>query len=69
MTQNIVLVAALLILSVIFNIYQTITLKKLKKKRVESYEVKNLLHDLLAGEGYIKVTRIAPTDFYLKRPQ
>ena len=69
MTQDLILSVLFLTMSVAFNAYQFIAIKKLKKKKVDSYEVKELLHDLLSGDGYVKVTRIAPTDFYLRRSQ
>lgn len=39
------------------------------KARPETYEVKELLNDLLSGSALIQVTRVAPTDYFLRSPR
>ena len=49
-----------------------ITLKnELEKKsaRTESYEVKDLLRDLLAGSTLIQVKRVDPAEVFLRSPR
>lgn len=50
----------------------TIQLKKqlkLSKQRQESYEVKDLLQDILSGKGLVEVRRISPIDVFLRSPR
>jgi hypothetical protein len=35
----------------------------------ESYECKELLQDLLAGESLVRVQRVAPSDVFLRSPR
>ena len=65
----IIILSCLLIISASLNVYLFIKIRKSRKARPDTYEVKDLLQDLLAGSGYIKVTRISPTDFYLRSPR
>lgn len=45
-------------------------LKKQKQKSAQqSPEINEFLVDLLAGESLIKVTRIAPSDVFLRSPR
>lgn len=43
--------------------------EKLKEesKKEDSYEVKELLRDLTTGAGYVKITRLDPDDFYIRK--
>lgn len=42
--------------------------KQTQSKRPESYDVLELMHDLTNGRAIIEIKRIAPSDFFLKRP-
>lgn len=61
--------AALFILSLAVNAYLFILLRKSAKTRPESYEVKDLLRDLMAGRGLIEIKRIAPESFFIRSPR
>lgn len=57
-----------LLLSLIGNALLAYRLQQ-KRKRPESYEVKELLSDLLAGGALIEVRRIAAADVFLRSPR
>lgn len=38
-------------------------------KKHETYDVKELMQDLLAGEALVRVTRISPNDVFLRSPK
>lgn len=42
--------------------------KSIEEARPESVEVKELLADLAHGNALVKISRVNPSDFYLKRP-
>jgi hypothetical protein len=53
--------------SVLLNVVLALKLKGLKtKSKTSSYEVKELLADLLSGPGLVSVARIAPEDVFFK---
>lgn len=54
-----------LVVSVGLNLYQRFK----PHKKDTSYDARALLHDLTAGAGLIKVTRIAPEDVILRSPR
>jgi len=43
--------------------------KKSKKNSSDSYELSLFIRDLLEAEGLIKITRIAPSDVFLRSPR
>lgn len=43
--------------------------KTTKHKPLESYEVRDLLHDLTSGDALVHIKRIAPTDVFLRSPR
>ena len=58
--------------SVLLNFFFIILLlkyRKFNKKRKDSYESSELIKDLLSGEALIKITRISPTDVFLRSPR
>lgn len=65
----ILLIVALLISNAIF-IFLFIREKKRKAKiKTSSGDSSELLRDLIDGEALIKITRIAPTDVFLRSPR
>ena len=67
--MNILILVILLTVSIGFNsilIYKT---HKNKKERPRSYEVADLMHDLLDGKALVEVRRISPVDVFIKSPR
>lgn len=72
MTPEIVLffVFLSLICSTAANVYLLIQNTKLKKYQSEpSYEAQQLLHDLTRGSGLVKITRVDPSEVFLRSPR
>lgn len=45
-------------------------LRKIKKpNKQETYDVKELLNDLLSGRALVEVRRISPADIFLRSPK
>lgn len=40
-----------------------------RPKKVESYDCRQLLHDLTAGQALVKIERIAPADVFIRSPR
>ena len=58
-------------LSISLNIALTIAYvseRRRNKKRKETIDAQDLLMDLMAGEALVRVTRISPTDVFLRSP-
>lgn len=52
--------------SIAANAFMTFLLYKKKTRKTESYEVKQLLHDLTAGAGLVRVERVDPADVFIR---
>lgn len=63
-----VIIVALIISNLAF-LGLFITTKRRQKSRRDSREAEELLLDLLAGESLIKISRISPTDVFLRSPR
>jgi len=61
--------AVLLALSLVLNAFLFWSLKSRKTPRSESYEVRELIHDLTAGAAMVEIRRIAPADVFLRSPR
>lgn len=62
------LLAAFCFVSICLNIAQIFILKKSKKAKVDSYELREFLADIQSGSGYLEVKRIDPSGFLLRNP-
>lgn len=62
------LFGALLIVSIGANVLFALKIRE-KSKKVESYEVTQLLHDLTGGNAIVRIERIAPSDVLLRSPR
>lgn len=58
-----------LLVSLNLNIFMLFRERSLKKARKESYEVKELLHDLTGGHALVEIRRVSPTDVFLRSPR
>ena len=67
-TNYIIFFAATALLITSNVIFLILYIKERKKPRPDSREVSDLMLDLLAGDALIKVTRISPTDVFLRSP-
>lgn len=56
-------------LSLAFNVFQFRKFRKLKKAGPSSYEVRDLLRDLSAGEALVAIRRIDPSSVMLHSPR
>lgn len=56
-------------LSLAINAIFVYRIKTTKNKPLESYEVRDLLHDLTAGDALVQIKRIAPSDVFLRSPR
>ncbi len=59
--------SSLLTLSLAINFY--LFFRNKKKPKQETYEVGELLSDLLAGQAMVRVERIAPADVLIRSPR
>lgn len=76
MEFTLIILAAICVASVAFNLYQFKETEKLqadiealKRKGPESYEVRDLLRDLATGRALVKITRVEPMDVFLRSPR
>lgn len=53
----------------IFLVFTYYRVKKAVRTRQNSLELNEFLMDLLAGEALIKVSRVSPTDVFLRSPR
>lgn len=56
----------LLALSVCLNGFLFLKLRELSKKPTPTYDVQDLLSDLMRGNALVKVSRVAPEDVFLR---
>jgi Na+-transporting NADH:ubiquinone oxidoreductase subunit NqrC len=63
-----VILTVTLVGSILLNAHQYRALRQ-KPQRQETYDVKELLADLLSGDGLVQVRRISPTDVFLRSPR
>ncbi len=63
------LLLVLICASVALNVHLHLKMKRLKRAPTESLEVRDLLHDLTAGEAFIQVKRVDPASVFLRRRQ
>lgn len=67
---GITLVFVFFIISVLANIGLIFYIRKIIKKPGEkTYDVQNLMQDLLNGAGLVKIERVDPTDVLLRSPR
>lgn len=62
------LTVGILAASIILNLYLGNKIQK-QKKRQATYDCNELLSDLLAGQSLVKVTRLAPTEHFIRSPR
>lgn len=63
-------ISVCLAISVILNGYLYYRLRLLKNTpRKDTYEVMDLLQDLMAGQAVVQIKRIAPSDVFLRSPR
>lgn len=67
------IILALLCLSLGLNIFGYFKFKQKQsepiKEPIKDYDCHQLLHDLTQGHGFVKITRVAPDDFFLRSPR
>lgn len=61
----------LFLVSIVLNVVLALKYSKYKKSKnsSDSYELSLFIRDLLEAEGLIKITRIAPSDIFLRSPR
>ncbi len=70
MLITIIVLSIALLFSFGYNAVQHWTLRKIRTNpKNQTYDAKELLTDLLRGEGLVRITRIAPGDVFLRSPR
>jgi hypothetical protein len=59
----------ILAFSLILNVYLFFKLIAFRKKKVESYDARQLLHDLTKGTAVVSVTRLDPENLMVRSPR
>lgn len=69
MTGSNIFLAVLFLLGSLLNLFLIFKIKRSKPPVQETYDVKELLHDLSAGEAIVRISRVAPADVFLRSPR
>jgi hypothetical protein len=70
MTWLLVTLAALLAASISLSVYLSIRIKKISKAPAETYDARELLHDLTSpGFSMVEIRRVSPASIMIRSPR